>query len=57
LPSDVLINTYFTSACAMGSYGPNCTRLCNCAVGQRCDRHTGRCLCAAGKTGPFCAQG
>ena len=46
-----------SAACATGSYGPNCTRPCNCSTDQRCDRDTGRCHCPAGKAGHRCTQG
>lgn len=45
------------AACQESSYGENCSQTCNCFNNATCDHVSGRCLCAAGWTGPTCQQG
>lgn len=43
--------------CEEGRYGKNCTEVCRCMNGGRCDRVTGKCVCLRGWTGDLCQSG
>lgn len=43
--------------CEQGTYGPGCSRTCDCDDEAACDPVTGRCLCSSGKTGVRCDVG
>jgi len=40
--------------CPGGNWGPDCSKVCPCQNGGRCEPHTGRCLCSPGYTGSNC---
>lgn len=42
--------------CEEGSYGENCSEICNCKNNSSCDPQTGTCACARGWEGPDCSQ-
>jgi len=51
-----VISMRVVAACSAGQHGQDCDETCDCR-GSSCDPVTGRCDCAAGKTGESCQQG
>lgn len=40
--------------CENGTYGFNCSKVCNCKNSAECDKVTGKCVCHPGFTGTYC---
>jgi len=44
----------FHLACPAGTWGTNCTNVCECTKHGKCQPDDGSCLCESGWTGPLC---
>ena len=48
------MNVVIAQACPAGRYGQDCSEVCKCQNGGRCDAVSGRCECGAGWRGALC---